>query len=68
MLLRRRMGSQSACGRPSTMISPEDDSSRRLMSLSVVVLPEPLRPRSTKVSPGATWKLTPVTIRLSLMQ
>ena len=57
MLRRRRMGSHSRVELPSTWISPALGSSRRLMSLSVVVLPDPLRPSSTSVSPRRTLRL-----------
>ena len=57
MLRRRRMGSHTSVERPSTATSPSLGSSRRLISFSVVVLPEPLRPKSTRVSPRRTSRL-----------
>src|SRR5713101_3948419 len=52
------MGSQSEVRRPSTRTSPAVGSSNRLISLSVVVLPEPLRPSKTNVSPRSTCRFT----------
>src|SRR5207245_2627977 len=43
---------------PATKTSPAVGSSSRLMSFRVVVFPEPLRPKSTSVSPVATVKET----------
>src|ERR1700722_19585874 len=54
---RRRITSQLPAGRPSTMTSPLLGVSKRLISLSVVVLPEPLRPSRTRVSPRCTSSL-----------
>src|SRR5215207_6313079 len=57
--MRRRswIGSQSTVGLPLTITSPEVGSIKRLINLMVVVLPEPLRPSSTRVSPRSTCKL-----------
>src|SRR2546427_7358155 len=55
---RSRVASSACVGRPAIRISPAVGSSRRLISLRAVVLPEPLRPSSTSVSPGATPKDT----------
>ncbi len=47
-------------GTPFTRISPEVGETRRFTSLRVVVLPEPLRPSSTRISPCATRRLRPL--------
>src|SRR6516162_3961826 len=52
------MTSTCALEIPLTRTSPELGVTRRLTSLSVVVLPEPLRPNRTKVSPRFTCRLT----------
>src|ERR1044072_2948948 len=67
MLRRRCIASHSIVDLPSTRTSPAVGSSKRLMSLSVVVLPDPLRPSKTSVSPRATSKLRSQTRRLSPM-
>src|SRR5258708_7539896 len=54
MLRRKRIGSHSAVRRPLTRTSPAVGNSSRLISFKVVVLPEPLRPSSTRVSPCLT--------------
>src|SRR5688572_12555529 len=51
------MGSHAPVEIPSTLTSPEVGASRRLIIFMVVVLPEPLRPRSTSVSPRAIVRL-----------
>ncbi len=51
------MTSQSVVGRPSTKISPLEGNSRPFTIFSAVVLPEPLRPNKTSVSPGSIRKL-----------
>src|SRR5580698_9590164 len=51
MLRRRRIGSHLAVERPLTRTSPSLGVRRPLISLRVVVLPEPLRPSNTTVSP-----------------
>src|SRR5215469_13985399 len=51
MLRRSRIGSQSAVERPCTDTCPLVGSSNRLISFSSVVLPLPLRPSTTSVSP-----------------
>src|ERR1700730_11870070 len=51
---RRRIMSHSSRERPSTKIAPALCVCRPLISFRVVVLPEPLRPRSTRVSPRWT--------------
>src|SRR5512135_2855224 len=56
MRLRRRMVSHAVVARPSTSTSPSVGSRSRLISFSVVVLPEPLRPSNTRVSPRRTCK------------
>src|SRR6266436_899383 len=56
MLRRRRIGSQSVVDSPLTRTSPELGTRSRLMSLREVVLPDPLRPSSTR---GAN-QLSPV--------
>src|SRR5579885_873676 len=56
---RRRIGSHSRTGLPSTSTSPSVASIRRLTSFSVVVLPQPLWPSSTSVSPLSTFRLKP---------
>src|SRR5207245_539340 len=58
---RSRVASSACVSCPATRISPAVGSSRRLISLSVVVLPDPLRPSSTSVSPAATPKDTSAT-------
>src|SRR5438093_12190111 len=50
---RRRTGSEAVVARPWTSTSPEVGKSRPLTIFSAVVLPEPLRPSSTTVSPGS---------------
>src|SRR2546426_1122483 len=55
MRRRSRMASHSVVFVPSTKTSPDVGSRRRLISLSVVVLPEPLRPRRTMVSPATIF-------------
>src|SRR3990170_5088146 len=45
------MGSHCVVAVPSTITSPSVGSRRRLINFSVVVLPQPLRPRRIKVSP-----------------
>src|SRR5207247_1495231 len=54
----RRVDGEGARAPPATCTSPDVGSSKRLMSLSVVVFPDPLRPRSTRVSPAPTVKET----------
>src|ERR1700733_2159663 len=51
MLRRRRIGSHFVVERPLTRTSPSLGVRRPLISLRVVVLPEPLRPSNTTVSP-----------------
>src|SRR5713101_2391303 len=68
---RRRMGSQSAVERSWTRTSPFVGSSIPLINLRRVVLPLPLRPRRTRVSPSGISKETPETIkrlRISFMR
>src|SRR5262249_22483763 len=48
------MGGQSRVSRPSTKIAPSSGSSSRLISLSNVLLPAPLRPTSATTSPAST--------------
>src|ERR1700690_2613055 len=54
MLRRRRIGSHLAVERSLMRTSPSTGISSPLMSLRVVVLPEPLRPSKTRVSPWLT--------------
>src|SRR5581483_5587775 len=54
---RKRITSECRVDSPFTSTSPLLGSCRRLMSLSVVVFPEPLRPSRTRVSPLAIAKL-----------
>src|SRR4051794_11722764 len=54
---RKRMGSQEVVGRPFTRTSPELGSCRRFTSLREVVLPDPLRPSRTNVSPCSTERV-----------
>src|SRR5262245_20895759 len=54
MRRRSRIGSHSFTLSPSTKTSPDVGSTNRLISFNVVVFPEPLRPRSTSVSPDST--------------
>src|SRR5262249_60160288 len=74
---RSRKGGTAPVPCPATTTCPALGSIRRLISFSVVVFPEPLRPSSTSVSPAATvndtsrtmgrggilpsWQLTPPT-------
>src|SRR5262245_58650566 len=46
---------------PSTVASPPLSGSRPVSILMTVVLPLPLGPKKPKISPLATWKLTPFT-------
>src|SRR5579859_692758 len=59
--MRRRKRITSTCALDSalTRISPELGVTRRLTSFNVVVLPEPLRPSSTSISPRSTCRLSP---------
>ena len=50
---RRRTRSHSAVDLPSTSTSPDDGRIIPLISRSAVVLPDPLRPSSTSVSPAS---------------
>src|ERR1700731_3933253 len=59
MLRRRRIRSPSPLGTPFTSTSPDVGVTKRLTSLTDVVLPEPLRPSRTTVSPPSTSKLNP---------
>ena len=52
MRRRSRMGSHSADDLPSNQISPEVGCTRPFTAFKRVVLPEPLRPSSTTVSPS----------------
>ena len=56
MRRRNRIGSQFVVFFPSTNTPPDVGSRSRLISLSVVVLPDPLLPRSTTVSPDSIEK------------
>src|SRR5262250_2224870 len=47
--------------RPSTVAWPPLSGSKPVSILITVVLPLPLGPRKPKISPLATWKLTPLT-------
>src|SRR2546427_3845166 len=58
MRRRSRVGSRPAARSPATSTSPAVGSSKRLMSFRVVVLPDPLRPSRTRVSPAPTVKDT----------
>src|SRR5437773_1273785 len=58
MRRRKRVDSSAAARCPATSTSPAVGSSSRLMSFSVVVLPDPLRPSKTRVSPRPTVKDT----------
>src|SRR6516225_5724099 len=53
------MGSHSREALLSTNTSPEEATSKRLMSFRQVVLPEPLRPNSIRVSPRCTVRFSP---------
>lgn len=55
---RRSSTSRSRTSTPSTSMRPALGSMRRLIILSVVVLPQPEAPRSTSVSPPPTSRLT----------
>src|SRR6185437_2663594 len=57
MCRRSRVISQSEMSRPSTATRPSLTLSRPLISLSVVVLPEPLGPSSMRISPRATERV-----------
>ena len=57
-----RMGSHSTLARPSMSTWPRVGRSMPLVIFSAVVLPEPLRPSRTRVSPASTAKLTPASI------
>src|ERR1700730_16773891 len=59
MCLFSRIGSHCRVVRPSTRTWPAVGNSIPLVILSAVVLPDPLRPSSTRVSPASTEKLTP---------
>lgn len=61
MLRRRRTGSWAATGSPSTRTSPALASTIRLISLSVVLLPQPEVPIRQSSSPSATVKETSLT-------
>src|SRR5205823_8824020 len=61
MRRRKRVAARSRARAPAIRTSPVVGSSRRLMSFSVVVLPDPLRPSSTTVSPAPTVKETSCT-------
>src|ERR1022692_4752832 len=52
-----RTGSQRRVGVPSTSTSPALGKSKPFTILSAVVLPEPLRPSSTNVSPASTERV-----------
>jgi len=52
--LRNAIGSRLRRSWPSNRISPASYSRRRFIKRSAVVFPEPLRPRSTSVSPSST--------------
>src|SRR5580765_3791903 len=51
---------------PPTLISPERGRSRPAIERSVVVLPQPLGPRSVKSFPAGTSKLTSCAARMTL--
>src|SRR5712692_2918062 len=61
MRRRHRVGSTAAARSPAISTSPAVGSSSRLMSFSVVVFPEPLRPSRTSVSPAPTLNDTSCT-------
>src|SRR4051812_20049596 len=50
---------------PPTLISPERGRSRPAMERKVVVLPQPLGPRSVNSFPGGTSKLTSCAARIA---
>src|SRR5262245_64803860 len=52
-----RIKSQAVVGVPSIKTVPARGSSKPFTSFKAVVLPDPLRPRSTRVSPASTSKL-----------
>src|ERR1700704_6630010 len=54
MVRRRTMGSQLSTSRPSTITCPLSARTSRLIVLSAVVLPDPLVPRRTRISPSRT--------------
>src|SRR5437762_1424597 len=64
MLRRSRMRSHAVVGRPCTITSPLVGKSRPFTILRAVVLPEPLRPSNTRISPELTCKLSRSSIRL----
>ena len=52
-----RIKSQPVVGLPSTKTSPPLGKSKAFTIFKAVVFPEPLRPKSTRVSPASTSKL-----------
>ena len=56
--MRARCGAQGRTGCPSMLTSPEVGGRRPEIISMAVVLPEPLGPTSTTISPGRTAKET----------
>ncbi|MNL31811.1 hypothetical protein D3C87_1536210 [compost metagenome] len=60
-MCRSLIADRSSPSKPTLPLSSARPPSKRMIAIAVVDLPHPDSPTNARVSPRATWKLTPLT-------